>query len=181
MSPTMNHYFKRWRSPAQRRRGVVGFLAMLLCASTASLAALQNTGTFKGSWTATGTAQTLDLGESRSASILRLRGTIVAESTGGLARALQSDCVGLRLQDGDMSGIGRCVWTDSDGDRVFSEVTGALAGEVSKVHGLFVGGTGKYTGLEGAYELKWRYFRGVEEEGTIHGYSASLTGSWKLP
>lgn len=181
MSPTTNHYFKRWRSPVRRRRSVVGLLAGLLFVSTASLAALQNTGTFKGSWTATGTAQTLDFGESRSASILRLRGTIVVESTGGLTRALQSDCVGLRLQDGDTSGIGRCAWTDSDGDRIFSELIGALAGEVSNVRGLFVGGTGKYAGLEGSYEFRWQYFRGIEEEVTIHGYSASLTGSWKLP
>ncbi len=177
----MNHYFKQWRSPVRRRRSVVGCLAVLFCASTVSLAALQNTGTFEGSWTVTGTAQTLNLGESRSASILRLRGTIVVQSTGGLARALQSDCVGLRLEDGDTSGVGRCVWTDSDGDLVFSELTGALKGEFSEVRGLFVGGTGKYAGLEGSYEFRWRYFRGIEEEGTIHGYSASLTGSWKLP
>jgi hypothetical protein len=177
----MNHFLNQWRSRAQRKRGVVGFIAVLLCAATASHAELQKSGTFQGSWTATGTAQTLDLGESRSASILRLRGTIVTESAEGLTLALQSDCIGLNLRDDRTTGIGRCVWTDSDGDRVFSEVTGALSGMVSKLRGHFIGGTGKYAGLEGGYELEWRYIRAIEEENTIHGYSTSLTGSWKLP
>ena len=98
-----------------------------------------------------------------------------------MTRALQSDCVGLSLTEERTTGTGRCVWTDSDGDRITSEVTGALSGTDSKVRGRFIGGTGKYAGLEGNYDLDWRYLRVIEEEGTIHGYSTSLTGNWKLP
>jgi hypothetical protein len=177
----MNRFFNQLCSNAQRKVGIVGFLAVLLCAATASHAELQKSGKFQGSWTAIGTAQTLVLDESRSASILRLRGTIVTQSAEGLTRALQSDCVALNLREDRKTGIGRCVWTDSDGDRAFSEVTGALSGLVSKVRGHFVGGTGKYAGLEGGYELEWQYLHAIEEEDTIHGYSTSLTGSWKLP
>ena len=161
--------------------GIAGFLAVVLCVTTASSAELQKSGEFQGNWTAIGTAQSLVLDDSRSASILRLRGTIVTQSSQGLTRAMQSDCVGLNLREEHTTGTGRCVWTDSDGDRMISEISGALSGTDSKVRGRFIGGTGKYAGLEGAYELVWRYLRAIEEEGTIHGYSTSLTGNWRLP
>jgi len=179
----MNQFLYQWRSCVQRKTGAVGFLAVLLCvyAATASAAELQKSGEFQGNWGATGTTQTLALGESRFASIVRLRGTVVIESSHGFTRAMQADCVGLNLKDERTTGSGRCLWTDSDGDGVVSDVTGALSGTDSKVRGRFIGGTGKYAGIEGGYELDWRYLRGIEEEGTIHGYSTSLMGSWKLP
>ncbi|MGI9263974.1 MAG: hypothetical protein ACR2QU_03530 [Gammaproteobacteria bacterium] len=161
--------------------GVACCVAILLCADAASADGLQKAGEFRGNWTAIGTIRTLELGESESASILRLQGTIVTESSHGLTRALQSECVGLNLKEDRATGTGRCVWTDSDGDRVFSQVTGSLSGTDSKVQGRFSGGTGKYTGLEGEYELEWRYLRTIDEEGTINGYSTSLTGNWRLP
>ena len=177
----MKHFLNQWRSDSERTIGVAGLLAVLLCIANASADELQQSGEFQGNWTAIGTVQTLDLGESRSASILRLQGTIVTQSSHGLTRALQSDCVGLNLKEERTTGAGRCVWTDSDGDRVFSEINGALSGTDAKVRGRFIGGTGKYAGLEGGYELEWRYLQAVEAEGTINGYSTSLTGSWRLP
>jgi hypothetical protein len=161
--------------------GVVGFLAVFLFAATASAGELQRSGEFQGHWTSIGTAQTLVLDESRYATILRLQGTIVIKSSPGFTRAMQADCVGLNLKDERTTGSGRCVWTDTDGDRVISEIAGALSGTVSKVRGRFIGGTGKYAGIEGGYELDWQYLRAIEEEGTIHGYSTSMTGSWRLP
>jgi hypothetical protein len=179
----MKQFLNQWRSRAQRKVGVVGFLVVLLYAyaATASAAELQKSGEFQGSWGAVGTTQSLALGESRFASIVRLQGTIVIKSSHGFTRAMQADCVGLNLKDERTTGSGRCLWTDSDGDGVVSDFTGELSGTDSKVRGRFISGTGKYTGIEGGYELDWRYLRGIEEEGTINGYSTSLTGSWKLP
>ncbi len=179
----MKQFLNQRRSRAQRKVGVVGFLAVLLYAyaATASAAELQKSGEFQGSWVAVGTTQSLALGESRFASIVRLQGTIVIKSSHGFTRAMQADCVGLNLKDERTTGSGRCLWTDSDGHGVVSDVTGALSGTDSKVRGRFISGTGRYTGIEGGYELDWRYLRGIEEEGTINGYATSLTGSWKLP
>ncbi len=177
----MTQVISRWRRQAKRKAGVVGFLAVLLCTATASAAELQKSGEFQGHWTAIGTAQTLVLDESRSATILRLQGTIATQSSAGLTPALQTDCVGLNLKEARSTGSGRCVWTDSDDDRIISEITGALSGTVSKVRGRFIGGTGKYAGIEGGYELEWQYFRAIEEEGTTHGYSTSLKGNWRFP
>ena len=177
----MNRSLKQWPSRALKRARAAGFLTALLCVAAANTAELQKSGKFLGHWTAIGTAETLVLDESRSATIIRLQGTIDTESSHGLTRALQTDCVGLNVKDDGSTGTGRCVWADSDGDRMISEVMGALSGIDSKVRGRFIGGTGKYEGLEGSYELDWRYLRAIEEEGTIHGYSTSLTGNWTLP
>jgi hypothetical protein len=164
----MNLILEHWQRYRLRGAVVLGSL-LLLCIPTASAEELQQSGEFKGHWTATGTAETLVLDESRSASILRIRGTIAIESPDGLPRALQSDCVGLNLNEEPPTGNGRCVWTDSDGDRLISELSGELTATDSKVLGRFIGGTGKYAGLEGSYELEWRYLRTIEAEGTIHG------------
>ena len=177
----MEYIGNQKRDQLRRIAGTVGFIALFLCVNVASAADLQKSGEFKGHWTAIGTAETLVLDQSRSATILRLQGTIVTESSHGLTRALQTDCIGLNVKEETSTGTGRCVWTDSDGDRMISEVSGALAGTESKVHGRFIGGTGKYEGLTGAYELDWRYLSAIEAEGTIHGYSTSLTGNWTLP
>ena len=177
----MNLTRKQWPTRALKRASATGLLTVLLCVANANSEELQKSGDFLGHWTAVGTAETLVLDESRSATILRLQGTIDIESSHGLTRALQTDCVGLNVRDDGSTGTGRCVWTDSDGDRMISEVTGELSGTDSKVRGRFIGGTGKYEGLEGAYQLDWRYLRAIEEEGTIHGYSTSLSGNWTLP
>lgn len=177
----LSPFFNRWCKQAKRNIGVVGFLAVLLCAVSASAAELQKSGEFQGHWTAVGTAQALVLDESRSATIMRLQGEIFTQSSAGLTPALQTDCVGLNLKEARSTGSGRCVWTDSDDDRMISEIIGVLSGTVSKVRGRFIGGTGKYAGLEGGYDLDWQYIRAIEEEGTIHGYSTSLKGNWRLP
>jgi len=75
--PSMNHFLYRWRSRARRRASVIGLLAVLPCTATASTAKLQKSDGIQGNWTAVEKAQTLDLGGTRSASILRLQGTIV--------------------------------------------------------------------------------------------------------
>ena len=185
MTRLNSHSIKYLFDPRYQRAlliaGIVGFLSALLFAATASAAELQKSGEFKGRWTAVGTAQTLVLDGSRSATILRLQGTIATQSSARLTSDLQTDCVGLNLKQEHSTGAGRCVWIDTDGDRMISEISGVLSGTVSKVHGRFIGGTGKYAGLEGGYELDWQYLSPIEEEGTINGYSTSLTGNWKLP
>ena len=179
--PSTKYLSSRKRDRARPIAGFFGFLTALLCATTVRAAELHKSGEFKGSWTAVGSAQTLVLDETRSATILRLQGNITTESSAGLTPDLQSDCVGLNLKQAQRIGVGRCVWIDTDGDRMISEISGVLTGTVSKLRGLFIGGTGKYAGLEGDYELEWQYLSAIEEEGTINGYSTSLTGNWRLP
>ena len=174
----MNQYINRRGNKSWLK---FSFLAALLGTATAGAAELQKSGNFEANWTAVGTAQTLALDEARSATIMRLRGEISIKNDAGLTPSLQTDCVGMNLTKGKSIGSGRCVWIDSDGDRMISEISGILSVTTSKARGNFIGGTGKYEGLEGAYELEWQYLQEIEEEGTIHGYSTGLTGNWILP
>ena len=180
-SPSAKYLFNRRHNRAQTVACIFSSVVFLLCAASVSAAELQKSGAFKGNWNAVISAQTLVLDETRSATTLRLQGTINTESSAGLTSDLQTDCIGLNLKQAQSIGVGRCVWIDTDGDRMISEVSGVLTGTVSKVRGLFIGGTGKYAGLEGNYQLEWQYLSRIEEEDTIHGYSTSLTGNWRLP
>ncbi len=142
---------------------------------------LEMEGSFAANWSAAGQSETLTLDENRAVTAVRLRGVVVTESDQGFVRAFQTDCLGLNIRDVKATGTGRCVWIDGDGDRAISDIDGALTDTVAAVRGTFLGGTGKYAGLTGEYELSWQYLRTIEEEGTIHGYSTSMTGTWRLP
>ena len=70
---------------------------------------------------------------------------------------------------------GRCVWTDENGDQVFSRVKGEPLGTGKRLAGTITGGTGRYAGLEGEYSLVWQYVvRG--EDGRVQARAAKLTG-----
>jgi hypothetical protein len=69
--------------------------------------------------------------------------------------------------------VGRAVWTDERGDRVFSELAGAAVGTGTRIAGTITGGTGRYAGAEGSYEFSWEYV--IEaEEGAISGRAVGL-------
>ena len=166
--------------PVLRPVGVSG-LILLLGAVPVAAEDLQKEGSFAANWSAAGESETLVLDEIRAVTTIRSRGVVVTESDQGFVRALQTDCIGINIRDVEANGTGRCVWIDSDDDRVVSEIVGALSDAMATVRGTFLGGTGKYAGLTGEYELSWQSLLTIEEEGTIHGYSTSMIGTWRLP
>jgi hypothetical protein len=83
------------------------------------------------------------------------------------------------LADSQAGGTARVVWTDERGDRVFSELRGSAIGTGAQIAGTIVGGTGRYAGVTGEYELRWRWV--VQTEGgTISGRTESFKGRAKL-
>ena len=71
------------------------------------------------------------------------------------------------------------MWTDERGDRVFSVLRGSALGTGVQITGTIVGGTGRYAGVTGEYELRWRWVLQTDE-GTISGRTDSLKGRAKL-
>src|SRR4029453_8521470 len=71
--------------------------------------------------------------------------------------------------------IGRAVWTDEHGDKVFSDLKGEWVGTGTPIVGPFVGGTGRYAGTTGEYEFQWQYVLAAED-GAVSGRSTSLKG-----
>ena len=72
---------------------------------------------------------------------------------------------------------GAAVWTDENGDRVFSRLKGESLRTGKRFLGTITGGTGRYAGLEGEYSFTWQYVVAREDgAGVIQGRAADLSG-----
>ena len=143
---------------------------------------LAKEGTFEGNWDVEGTTESLEMDEGQI-SVYRIEGSVkITNSSSGLAREFQARCVG--VSDEETGGIGRCVWMDADGDGLFLELSGEIVGPAGTTRdavGVVVGGTGKYVGLEGAFEAEFLFWESVLQEGKILLRDTSFKGSWKRP
>jgi len=83
------------------------------------------------------------------------------------------------LSDTVSGAVGRAVWTDENGEQVFSELRGEGTATNNKIVGTFLGGTGKYSGVTGSYEFSWRFLL-ESEDGTVQGQSIGLNGKARL-
>jgi hypothetical protein len=134
--------------------------------------------TFEGTWSASGSLQTLRLERGHKASIVSLTGSLLLTGQGGLGVGFQGEVIG--LSDSLTGGVGRCVWTDEHGDKVFSELKGEPLGTGSHVTGTITGGTGRYAGATGSYELQWQYVI-ASDDGSVSGRAIGLKGRVTLP
>jgi hypothetical protein len=136
------------------------------------------TRTFEGTWSASGSRRTLDLEPGHKASIISLTGSVLLTGERGLGVGFQGDAIG--FSDNVAGGTGQCVWTDERGDKIFSRLRGEPIGTGSHVVGTITGGTGRWTGITGEYELQWQYF--IEsDDGTISGRAVGLKGRVTMP
>jgi hypothetical protein len=130
--------------------------------------------TFEGSWSASGQRQMLPMGGGRQAATLQLSGAIVLTSGEGLSHGFRGEFIG--FDDGASLSVGRAVWTDEHGDRIFSELKGeTVLREGRRITGTITGGTGRYAGLEGDYTFVWQFLVAGEGD-TIQGRSVDLKG-----
>ena len=128
---------------------------------------------FEGTWTATGTRNTLHLDSDRRASIATFNGSLVLAGRSKPGIGFRSEAIA--FTDSATGMIGRAVWTDEHGDQVFSELRGEGNAAHNKITGTFLGGTGRYAGASGTYEFSWKFM--IEnEDGNVQGQSVGLTG-----
>jgi hypothetical protein len=149
-----------------------GAAAVVALASVALSAAAQET-SFEGTWTATGRRHAVALEEGREAAIVELSGAVVLTSGEGLSRGFRGEAIG--FDDGEGLSVGRSVWTDENGDRLFSRLRGEPLETGRRIVGTITGGTGRYAGLSGEYSFTWRYVVPAEE-GRIQGRAVDLSG-----
>jgi hypothetical protein len=132
---------------------------------------------FEGSWNATGTRRTLSLGERGRSAILDLKGTMLLAGAGRPGTGFQGEAIA--LVDPKAGLVGRSVWTDERGDQVFGEFTGEGTAAKNRITGTFIGGTGRFAGIQGTYEFSWQYV--VEgDNGMIQGRATGLKGRFRL-
>ena len=145
---------------------------------SASVPAPGESRTFEGTWSASGSQQILRLERGHKASIVSLTGSLLLTGQGGLGIGFRGEVIG--LSDSLSGGVGKCVWTDERGDKIFSDLKGEPLGTGSHVTGTITGGTGRYAGATGAYELQWQYVI-ASDDGSLSGRAVGLKGRVMLP
>jgi hypothetical protein len=133
--------------------------------------------TFQGTWSASGTRQTLSLETNHRASIFDLEGSLLLTGGQGLGVGFQARAVGLT---DSLTGMqGRCVWTDERGEKVYSKLNGEFVETGNHIVGTILGGTGRYAGVTGEYSFEWRFI--IEsEDGIVSGRAVDLKGRARL-
>ncbi len=139
----------------------------------------EESGTFSGSWIASGKRQSMDFLSGRVVSTFHIEGHLNLEDDVGEVRDFWSECIG--LWDAETGGEARCVWRGLEGDKVFSVLRGELLKQDITVKGEFVGGTGRAEGIEGGFTLTSSriYYDGDERVLTLH--SKDLSGNYRIP
>jgi hypothetical protein len=133
--------------------------------------------TLAGSWSATGRQETIPTEGVRAASIIRLSGSLVLTDGTGLSRGFRGEAIG--FDNGAAVRLGRSVWTDDRGDRIFSELRGETLETGRRWTGTITGGSGRYANMAGEYELTWQYVVRTED-GAFQGRAADLKGRFRL-
>jgi len=128
---------------------------------------------FKASWSALGQRQTLPTEGARPSAIVQLSGALIVTVGEGLSRGFRGEVIG--YDDGGNLSVGRAVWTDERGDRIFSVLTGESVETGRRITGTISGGTGRYAGLVGSYTFTWQYVL-PGEDAVIQGRAVNLEG-----
>ncbi len=133
---------------------------------------------FDGSWSASGLRQTIPTESDRPAAVAHLSGAVVLSNGAGIVAGFTGEAVG--FDDGTNVTTGRAVWTDSAGDRIFSALHGGPLQTGRRITGTITGGTGRWAGVTGEYELTWQYVVSGEGE-SIQGRAVDLRGRLRWP
>ena len=110
---------------------------------------------FAGTWSATGQRETVAVEGGGTAAIVEVSGAVVLTTGDGLAPGFRGEAIG--FDDGQGLSVGRAVWTDEKGDRLFSRLQGESIGTGRRFRGTITGGTGRYAGFVGDYVFTWQY------------------------
>jgi hypothetical protein len=132
--------------------------------------------TIEGGWSASGQRRTLPTDGARNASMAYLSGAVVLTAAAGTSRGFQGEVIA--FDDGAGVSVGRAVWTDERGDRIFSRLNGDAMRTKRRIVGAITGGTGRYAGIEGEYAFEWQYL--VQgEDGAVQGHAVGLKGRFR--
>jgi hypothetical protein len=128
---------------------------------------------FQGSWSVSGKRSTVPIEGGTVAAVVEVSGAVVLTSGEGLSRGFRGEAIG--FDDGQGVSLGRAVWTDEHGDRLFSRLKGEPLETGRRIVGTITGGTGRYADLEGEYAFTWKYVVSGED-GAIQGRAVRLEG-----
>ena len=132
---------------------------------------------FKATWTLSGDRYLLPTEGERPAAIVHLTGPLTLTSGEGLGRGFLGEVIG--FDDGGALLVGRAVFTDERGDRIFCTIKAEPIGTGRRATATITGGTGRFAGLEGAFSFAWQYV--VDQEGgEVSGRAVNVEGRTRL-
>lgn len=143
------------------------------------LVSAEQTGTFTGTWIASGQTRTLDFLEGREIDTFKLAGHVNLKNEVGEEEDYWAECVG--LSDSVTGSAVRCVWRSLQGDKAYSVLSGQPLAEGDKLTGEFVGGTGSLKGLTGSFTFTWISTFTDEDLGIFTGHTKDLSGTYRIP
>lgn len=155
------------------------FTAFALATSSVSEVLAEQSGTFSGTWIASGQLQAFDFVEGRSVGTFELAGNVSLKEEFVGIEDFWAECVG--LSDSVTGGTVRCVWRSLQGDKAYSVLRGQPLKEGVKVAGEFVGGTDRLKGLTGTFNFTWMATFTDQNQGIFTGQTLDLKGTYKIP
>lgn len=160
------------------------FLAFIASAGIATFspareALAEQTGSFTGSWVASGKRQSFDFVEGREVGTFKLSGNVsLKDDFDGIAD-FWAECIG--LSDSVSGGSVRCVWRSLKGEKVYSVLSSQPLEEGVRVTGDFVGGTGSLKGVSGTFGFTWTSTFFDKDQDMFTGHTEDLSGSYRIP
>ena len=141
----------------------------------AGTAAAEEWRPFSATWTLSGRRTSLPTEGARAAAIIHASGSFVITRGETLGRGFFGEVVG--FDDGGPLLVGRAVFTDAQGEKVFATVKAQPLGTGRTATATITGGTGPWTDLEGDFTFSWKFV--VEGEGggdEIHALTVNVEG-----
>lgn len=132
---------------------------------------------FTGTWSATGNRQTMQLEAGHQAAIFRFSGSLLLTGPQRPSIGFKAEVIG--FTDSLSGAQGRSVWTDERGDKVFSALQGETITPGKVIKGRFLGGTGRFAGVQGEYSFRWQSLV-HNEDGDESGRVVDLQGWARL-
>jgi hypothetical protein len=117
---------------------------------------------FSGTWTLAGKRFSLPTEGPRRASVIHASGSLVITKGETLGRGFYGEVVG--FDDGETLLVGRAVFTDSIGQKIFATLKAQPLGGDRTATATITGGTGRWSGLEGTFTFSWRFVVETGEE-----------------
>jgi hypothetical protein len=155
------------------------FTAFALATGLLPEAVAEQSGTFSGTWIASGQRQTFDFVEGREVGTFKLAGNVSLKDEFAGIEDFWAECVG--LSDSVAGSSVRCVWRSLKGEKAYSVLSGQPLKEGVKVTGEFVGGSDNLKGLTGTFIFTWKSTFTDRNQSIFTGHTQDLNGTYKIP
>jgi len=143
------------------------------------VALAEQTGSFAGSWVASGKRQPFDFVEGRDVGTFNLAGNVSLKDEFSGIEDFWAECIG--LSDSLAGSSVRCVWRSLKGEKAYSVLSGQPLKEGVQVTGEFVGGTGSLKGVTGTFTFIWTSTFIDKDQGIFTGHTQDISGSYRIP